>query len=140
MPIGTATASSIAVWLTTTMGSWPSSPEPATPAPTSSPRSNEETRCAIRPSVPARHCRPADVRDRGRGHGRQRQRPATLRPSPGERSADVLDDWEAAAGELDREWSAIDDDRWSSDVVEPADTADLGTVPLARLALARLTE
>src|SRR5438874_166437 len=72
--------------------------------------------------------------------GRQRQRPATLRPSPDERSADVLDDWEAAAGELDREWSAIDDDRWGADVVEPADNADLGTIPLARLALARLTE
>ena len=52
----------------------------------------------------------------------------------------MLDDWEAAAGELDREWSAIDDDRWGADVVEPADNADLGTIPLARLALARLTE
>lgn len=72
--------------------------------------------------------------------GRHRQRPATLRPAPGERPSAVLDDWGSAATELDRAWSAIRGDRWSIDVVEPSDNPDLGTVPLARLALARLTE
>lgn len=72
--------------------------------------------------------------------GRARQRPATLVPAPGEGSAEVLDDWESAAFELDRTWSTLDDVQWSVEVVEPPDNPDLGTVPLARLALARLTE
>jgi maleylpyruvate isomerase len=71
--------------------------------------------------------------------GRASQRPATLLPSPAEPAA-VLDDWSSAARELDDEWSAVTGDRWRTPVVEPADNPDLGTVPLARLALARLTE
>jgi hypothetical protein len=72
--------------------------------------------------------------------GRSLQRPATLMPSDGETPRRVLTDWESAAIALDDAWSELDDEQWNSDVVEPADNADLGTVPLARLALARLTE
>lgn len=72
--------------------------------------------------------------------GRARQRPATLRPAPGERPVDVLDDWRAAAAELDRAWSTVDDAQWSTEVVEPRGNPDLGTIALGRLALARLTE
>jgi uncharacterized protein (TIGR03083 family) len=72
--------------------------------------------------------------------GRERQRDSTLRPAPGEQPADVLDDWESAAAELDRAWSALDDAHWRTEVIEPSDNRDLGTVTLARLALARLTE
>ena len=72
--------------------------------------------------------------------GRDRQRPTTLRPSPGERAADVLDDWASAAQALDEEWVAISDSGWATEVVEPVGNPDLGTIPLARLALARLTE
>lgn len=72
--------------------------------------------------------------------GRDTQRPATLRPSPRERPTDVLDAWSAAAGELDRLWATVDREGWKTDIVEPADNPDLGTIPLARLAMARLTE
>lgn len=72
--------------------------------------------------------------------GRAEQRPRTLLPSPGEEPTTVLDDWQSAAVALDKEWSAIADEQWSTDVVEPVGNPDLGTLPLARLALARLTE
>jgi hypothetical protein len=72
--------------------------------------------------------------------GRARQRPATLVPASRERPADVLDDWRSAATELDSAWSTAGHEQWSTEVVEPPDNPDLGTVPLARLALARLTE
>ncbi len=72
--------------------------------------------------------------------GRARQRPATLAPAQGERPADVLDDWQSTATALDTTWSRLDDVQWRTEVMEPADNPDLGTFPLARLALARLTE
>ncbi len=72
--------------------------------------------------------------------GRERQRPTTLHPSQGETPRDVLDDWESTASELDREWSKLGRKQWNTEVIEPADNLDLGTIPLARLALARLTE
>lgn len=72
--------------------------------------------------------------------GREAQRARTLRPSPGERPTDVLDDWASAAADLDREWATVDRGDWSIEVVEPIHNPDLGTIPLARLALARLTE
>lgn len=72
--------------------------------------------------------------------GRLRQRPTTLLPMPGERPAEVLSDWQSAAAELDRTWSALEQPDWGTEVVEPADNSDLGPIPLARLALARLTE
>lgn len=71
--------------------------------------------------------------------GRDRQRPATLRPAPNEAAVDVVEDWRALAGALDEEWAGVGD-RWSTEVIEPPGNPDLGTVPLARLALARLTE
>lgn len=72
--------------------------------------------------------------------GRDRQRPATLLPAPGERPTDVVDDLQAAAAELDRTWSTLDEARWGTEVVEPPGDPDLGTIPLGALALARLTE
>lgn len=72
--------------------------------------------------------------------GRSGQRPATLVPAAGEDPHDVLADWASTAAELDEEWSALGDGEWRTEVVEPADNQDLGRVPLARLALARLTE
>lgn len=72
--------------------------------------------------------------------GRGRVRAATLEPAPGEGVDDVLDDWQATALELDGAWSGLDDADWARRIVEPADEQDLGPVPLARLALARLTE
>jgi len=72
--------------------------------------------------------------------GRDRQRPSTLVRFPGEGPCDVVNDWEAAASSLDWEWSAVEDVQWGTEVLEPAGNPDLGTIPLARLALARLTE
>jgi hypothetical protein len=37
-------------------------------------------------------------------------------------------------------WRQLDADDWSRDVTEPIDNPDLGTVPLARLAISRLLE
>ena len=73
-------------------------------------------------------------------HGRSRQRPATLLPAPHEQPRDVLDDWEQASAALTQTWSGLAPEEWALEVVEPADNPDLGTIPLARLALARLTE
>ena len=72
--------------------------------------------------------------------GRAHQRPGTLHPTPGERPGAVLDDWGRGAAELDERWASVTEPQWGIDVVEPTDNPDLGTVPLGRLALARLTE
>lgn len=72
--------------------------------------------------------------------GREAQRPATLRTAPGESPEDVLADWAASADRLDRRWTSLDGHDWATTVREPADNADLGAIPLARFALARLTE
>ncbi len=72
--------------------------------------------------------------------GRAGQRPATLEPAPGELPYDVVDDWAATAARLDALWSSIGPAGWAATVTEPIDNADLGEIPLARLALARLTE
>ena len=72
--------------------------------------------------------------------GRSRQRPATLQPAPHEEPWDVLTDWERAAGALDHAWASLESQQWATPVVEPENNPDLGTIPLARLALARLTE
>ena len=72
--------------------------------------------------------------------GRVRHRAATLEPASGEGPIDVLDDWERTAAELDDEWSRVVDEDWGRRIVEPPDNQDLGPVPLARLALGRLTE
>lgn len=72
--------------------------------------------------------------------GRAAQRPVTLRPGPGEQPRDVLDDWAEVAARLDRLWGLLDRDDWALTITEPEASTDLGPVPLARLALARLTE
>jgi uncharacterized protein (TIGR03083 family) len=72
--------------------------------------------------------------------GRDRQRPRTLAPTAGESIADLLEDWLTTAAALDDTWRALDAHRWATPVVETPDNPDLGTIPLARLVLARLTE
>ena len=72
--------------------------------------------------------------------GRARQRPTTLTPAPTEAPEDVIEDWERVANALDDEWALLDQSRWATEVIEPRDNPDLGTIPLARLALGRLTE
>lgn len=72
--------------------------------------------------------------------GRAAQRPLTLEPRQGEAPDDVLTSLSSIATELDHAWAALGADAWSLDVVEPADNPDLGTVPLGRLAMARLLE
>lgn len=72
--------------------------------------------------------------------GRARQRPATLAPGPGETAGDVLDSWAEAAARLDDSWATLDRSAWRTMVSEPPDNPDLGPLPVAGLALARLTE
>ena len=72
--------------------------------------------------------------------GRATQRPTTLAPAAGEGPEEVLNDWGRAAGRLDDLWLSLDQQAWAVTVTEPADNCDLGAVPLARLALSRLTE
>lgn len=71
--------------------------------------------------------------------GRAAQRPSTIVPRPGETPVDVILSLRDSSEALLMVW--LDDvDDWSMPVTEPPDNPDLGTVPLSRLALARLTE
>ncbi|HVM53905.1 MAG TPA: maleylpyruvate isomerase N-terminal domain-containing protein [Acidimicrobiales bacterium] len=70
--------------------------------------------------------------------GRHRQRPGTLVSRPGETPAAVVESLLQASAALHHRWRAVTD--WSLEVREPADNPDLGTVPLRRLLLSRLTE
>ncbi len=72
--------------------------------------------------------------------GRDTERPATLRPGPGETPAAVVTDLARATGALTRCWAALGPSDWDIVVHEPAGNADLGPLPLSRLALLRLTE
>jgi maleylpyruvate isomerase len=72
--------------------------------------------------------------------GRSRQRPSTLQPEPGEHPSDVVASLVRRSAELDALWSVLSEEQWLLDVDEPPDNPDLGTLPLARLALLRLTE
>ena len=72
--------------------------------------------------------------------GRHLQRAETLQPAPNESPDDVLAEFRFVADALDREWSVLTPQQWSVQVIEPADNPDLGSIPLAGLALARLTE
>ena len=72
--------------------------------------------------------------------GRGVERPGTLEPEPGESPADVVASLAHHAAELDRRWSALDDERWRLVVTEPAGNADLGPQRLDDLAVLRLTE
>jgi uncharacterized protein (TIGR03083 family) len=72
--------------------------------------------------------------------GRAAHRPTTLAPAAGEQPEDVLAGWERTSARLDEAWSSLGQDEWAMTISEPGDNRDLGEVPLARLALARLTE
>jgi maleylpyruvate isomerase len=70
--------------------------------------------------------------------GRAAQRARTLTPHPGESGRDVVASLDAASDRLHHLWRSVRD--WELTVAEPSNNPDLGPVPLARLALARLTE
>ena len=72
--------------------------------------------------------------------GRAAQRPGTLVPLPGESPQAVIASLAQSGGNLHRLWSSLDPPEWSIEITEPLGNADLGRVPLARLALLRLTE
>lgn len=73
-------------------------------------------------------------------NGRSRQRDATLRPDQGESAADVASSLSEIFGRLDRLWAGIDDHEWATEISEPTNNQDLGTITLWNLALLRLTE
>ena len=72
--------------------------------------------------------------------GREAQRPRTLEPDEGETADDVVRSLREASAALSDLWEGLGADDWSADVVEPPGNPDLGTVPLVRLPLFRLTE
>jgi uncharacterized protein (TIGR03083 family) len=71
-------------------------------------------------------------------NGRTAQRPMTLMTRPGESGPDVVVCLADASRWLHELWRAVDD--WHVTVIEPPDNPDLGSIPLERLVLARLTE
>lgn len=70
--------------------------------------------------------------------GRAAQRPLTLVPRPTESAPDVATSFADESRRLHEVWRAVND--WDVTVMEPPDNPDLGSIPLKRLALARLTE
>ena len=72
--------------------------------------------------------------------GRSLVRDATLVLRPGEGPAEAVASLLQASSELETRWSGLGPDDWSRTLAEPADNIDLGPIPLARLALLRLTE
>jgi uncharacterized protein (TIGR03083 family) len=72
--------------------------------------------------------------------GRATQRPGTLAPLPGETPQAVVASLAQTGEDLHRSWSSLDSSEWNRELSEPSGNADLGTVPLARLPLLRLTE
>lgn len=72
--------------------------------------------------------------------GRTAQRDTTLRPDPGEDATAVVASLAAESQQLQARWEALVGEEWTTPVREPAANADLGTSPLTRLALLRLTE
>jgi hypothetical protein len=72
--------------------------------------------------------------------GRAQQRPGTLEPDPGQCPAEVIDAFASASEDLYSTWRGLDAGDWSLAVMEPEDNIDLGTIPLARLAMSRLLE
>lgn len=70
--------------------------------------------------------------------GRAAQRPATLVVRPGESGPEVVASLADASRRLHELWRGVHD--WQVAVIEPPDNPDLGSIPLERLALARLTE
>jgi len=72
--------------------------------------------------------------------GRERQRPSTLRPSPGEEPHAVVQSLAEHSATLQATWEAFDGSRWEHLVTEPDDNRDLGPLPVAVVPLLRLTE
>ena len=72
--------------------------------------------------------------------GRSRQRSSTLQPEPGEHPSDVVASLARRSADLDALWSVLTEEQWLLETDEPPDNPDLGALPLARLALLRLTE
>jgi hypothetical protein len=72
--------------------------------------------------------------------GRSVQRPGTLSPSPGESAADVLRSLAEEGRLLHESWSDLSAHQWQTDVLEPADNPDYGSVSISVLPLLRLTE
>jgi uncharacterized protein (TIGR03083 family) len=72
--------------------------------------------------------------------GRERQRPLSLVPQDEERPIDVVSSLAHHSDDLREAWSSLDEDAWQLEVIEPEDNPDLGSLPVARLPLLRLTE
>jgi uncharacterized protein (TIGR03083 family) len=72
--------------------------------------------------------------------GREVQRRGTLVPLAGESPRDVVNSLAQLSEELNAIWIALDPGAWDLEIVEPEDNPDLGTIPLGRLPLLRLTE
>lgn len=72
--------------------------------------------------------------------GRERQRPGTLHPRPGETPPEVVTAVAARSDELHAVWASLPEDAWELELTEPEGKRDLGPLPLAHLALLRLTE
>jgi hypothetical protein len=72
--------------------------------------------------------------------GRKVQRPHTLVPFRGESALAVVESLIFHSDQLDQLWRSVDLADWNTEVVEPPGNPDLGSVPLGRLPLLRLTE
>lgn len=72
--------------------------------------------------------------------GRDLQREATLEPDAGEAPLDVPGSLGRESARLAARWARLHAEDWAVEVREPDENPDLGAVPLARLALLRLTE
>ena len=72
--------------------------------------------------------------------GRELQRPRTLLPVPGESPSEVVESLAIFSEELHQVWSGLGSSAWKADIAERLEDRDLGSVPLGRLPLLRLTE
>jgi hypothetical protein len=72
--------------------------------------------------------------------GRDRARPFTLQPLDGETPKAAVESLDFWCAELTARWSSLVADQWDTMVEEPAGQVDLGSLPLSRLALLRLSE
>jgi len=72
--------------------------------------------------------------------GRSVQRPGTLSPAPGESAADVFRSLAEEGRRLHGSWSNLSAPDWQTDVVEPPENPDYGSISMSVLPLLRLTE
>jgi hypothetical protein len=72
--------------------------------------------------------------------GRAEARPGTLEPAPGETPSEVVGSLADQSLELDQVWKEVTGADWDREVHEPPENPDLGSLPLGRLVLTRLTE